>query len=215
MSEADDALAQRIQRGDLTALSDVLEANQGRLFNTVLRMVNNRDDAAEITQEALLKVVEHIEDFDGRAKISTWMTRIAMNLAISHLRKMKFRRHASIDAPGAAESAGHTDQAGGLRQQLAENREPTPASRVQQREMVDHLHSAIEALDEDLRAVLVLRDIDELNYQGIAQALSIPVGTVKSRLFRARLALRHEMLRRFPPPRPPERSPAMPNPRRT
>jgi RNA polymerase sigma-70 factor (ECF subfamily) len=190
-------LVARVMRGDRAALGDLLSAYQHRLFNVSLRMVGNRDDAAEVTQEAMLKIVEHIRDYNGKAAISTWMIRIVMNLSISLLRKRKLRQTASLE--GAMPDNG--DQSAALRDRIADEREPGPEQSVQRREMIAHLHKALARLEEDFRAVLVLRDIDELDYSRIADVLGVPVGTVKSRLFRARLALRHEMLQVYPPAR--------------
>ena len=182
------------QEGDHGALSELLQSHQKRLFNTALRMVGNHDDAAEVTQETMLKIIEHIGDFNGQANISTWMTRITMNLSFSHLRKRRIRQTVSLDADGQANRSGAgTDQLTPLREQIANQREPEPQSRVQKDEMVAQLQATLNVLQDDLRAVLVLRDIDEMDYQQIAHVLTIPVGTVKSRLFRARLALRQEM----------------------
>jgi len=198
----DSALIEQIQQGDRSALGTLLERHQQRMFNVAFRMVSNRDDAAEITQDAMLKVCEHIDGFRSDAKITTWMTRIVMNLSISLLRKRKVRDHVSLESAGAHRNGD--DQATGLRQVLADSSEPGPDQRVETSEMLERLKTAIGRLDEDFRAVLVLRDIEQMDYQQIAEALELKVGTVKSRLFRARLALRQEVQK---VDRPRERSP--------
>ena len=185
------------KRGDVAALGQLLEDQQHRLFNVCYRMVGNSDDAAELTQDAMLRVVEHIGQYDGRAAFGTWITRIAMNLAVSHLRKQRLRWAASLDHRSGGNGE---DQSSPLRDQLADSREPEPHQSVQRDEMIAHLQTALDRIDDDLRAVLVLRDIDQMDYRQIAGSLAIPVGTVKSRLFRARLALRHEMFKICPPP---------------
>jgi RNA polymerase sigma-70 factor, ECF subfamily len=195
-------LLSRIMRGDRGALGELLVHYQHRLYNVCLRMVGNRDDAAEVAQDTLLKVVEHIRDYNGQCAISTWMIRIAMNLSISHLRKRRLRRTASLEGTTGPAGGNGEDQGTALREQIANPREPGPHQSVQQREMIGHLHQSLTRLDDDFRAVLVLRDIDELDYQEIADVLGVPVGTVKSRLFRARLALREEMFRVYPTGRP-------------
>lgn len=184
------ALIQRVATGDRAAMGQLLQTHEKRLYNVCLRMVNNRDDAAELTQDAMVKIVQHLENFRGEAQLTTWMTRIAMNLSISFLRKRRLRTTTSIDA---ASGASEDDGRGALASRLADPREPGPAQSVQTSEMLDRLHEAIGELDEDQRAVLVLRDIDQMDYQQIAQTLELPVGTVKSRLFRARLAFRERM----------------------
>jgi RNA polymerase sigma-70 factor (ECF subfamily) len=192
-------LVQSVLQGDRGALGRLLDAYQARLYNLVLRMVGNREDAADVAQESMLKIVEHIHDFRGQSSIWTWMARIAMNLAISHLRKRQVRSAVSLEhSPGPA-SAAPPDQSAALREQIADHREPSPESSVQRQEMLNYLRIGLQHIEDDFRAVLVLRDIDEMGYEQIAQVLAIPVGTVKSRLFRARLALRHEMLRLCPP----------------
>lgn len=179
-------LVDKARRGDAEALGDLLARHQRRIYNVCLRMVSNRDDAAELAQDAMLKIIQHIGDFQGNSRIGTWMIRIAMNLSISHLRKRKLRKAASLEASADADAAT-------LRQQLADQREPGPASRVQEAEQVVRLQEALARIDDDFRAVIVLRDLDLMDYLAIAETLSIPVGTVKSRLFRGRLALRQEM----------------------
>lgn len=174
--------------GDGAALGELLSRYRQRLYNVVLRMVSHRDDAAELTQEAMLRIIEHISDFRGSSNIYTWMARIAMNLSISHLRKRRVRRAVSLDA-----EAGQGDQAQPLRDRLADEREPGPAQSVQKKQMIEQLHAALGRLDETFRGVLVLRDIEQMSYQQIAAVLETAEGTVKSRLFRARLALRQEM----------------------
>jgi len=188
---ADQTLLEQIRLGDRAALGQLLLKHEKRLFNTALRMVSNRDDAAEVTQEAMLKIIQHIDAYRSEAQVTTWMTRIVMNQAISRLRRRKLRDHVSLDS--VRPSSDGEDQATALRRVLEDTRELGPDSDVEQSEMIHHLHTAIDRLDEDFRAVLVLRDLREMDYQQIADVLEVKVGTVKSRLFRARLALREEM----------------------
>ncbi len=156
-------------------------------------MTGNRDDAAEVAQEVMLKIVEHIQSFHGQSDISTWMVRIAMNLSISHLRKRKLRQTTSLDAPLPGNGQ---DQSSALREQLADSREPSPDSDVQHQETVAQLQAALTHTSTTIFApILVLRDVEGLDYQQMADVLALPVGTIKSRLFRARLALRHEVLK--------------------
>ncbi len=193
---SDSQLVEAAVAGNADALGQLLGRYQGRLYQVCLRMVSNRDDAAEVCQDAMLKIVEHIRDFRSGSAVSTWMIRIAMNLSISHLRKRKLRRTVSLDASasGSLDNNGQEATGSALRLRLADDAEPRPERRVQVREMMERLHQALGRLEEDFRSVLVLRDIEEMDYQQIADTLSLPVGTVKSRLFRARLALRQELV---------------------
>lgn len=189
-------LVEAVMAGDQAALGRLLEMHEKPMFNVCYRMLGNHDDAAEVTQEAMLKIVEHVQDFNGQSQITTWMTRIAINLSLSRLRRRKVRRAVTMEGGNNV----HEDQTTTLRQELADHREPAPDSRVEEGEMLEHLQEAMNRLAEDFRAVLVLRDIQQMEYQEVAQVLGVPIGTIKSRLFRARLALRHEMLRLNPPP---------------
>ena len=178
--------------GDRAALGQLLERYQDRLYNVVLRIVYHRNDAAEVTQQVMLKVIEHIGAFGGKSRISTWMIRIAMNEAVSHLRRRKVRRTVSLDQPLAGtQSAG--EQGLSLGGQMIDEREPSPYQHVENNEMIEHLHKALYQLNDLFTTVLVLRDIDQMDYREIAGVLDIAVGTVKSRLFRARLALHKRM----------------------
>jgi len=119
-----------------------------------------------------------------------------MNLAISHLRKAARRGTVSLDAPVGLGSGD--DRAERLHQHLPDSREPDPAVSVEKKEALSHLFEALRRLEDEHRAVLVLRDLGEMDYQQIASVLGVPVGTVKSRLFRARLALREQMYVLYP-----------------
>ncbi len=207
-STAEHELLSQIRRGNQAALGMLLEAQQGRLYGVILRMVANRDDAAELTQDTLLKIIQNIGSYRGEAALSTWMVRIAMNQAISHLRKRKLRRAVSLDAGPAGANNNGDDQATVLRHRLADQREPSPEQRVQTREMTDRLLDAVAGLDDEFRAVIVLRDFDQMDYQQIAEVLDLKIGTVKSRLFRARLALREQLQRADQPADEPRREAA-------
>ena len=189
-------LLSQIKKGNQAALGSLLKSQQNRLFNLCLRMVGNRDDASEVTQETFLKVIANIGKYRGEAKLTTWMTRIAINQSISFLRKQQYRRAVSLDQPAGGVVGVSDDQATALRAQIADDREPGPQLSVEKKEMLGKLQDAMGDLDEEFRAILILRDIEQMEYKQIADVLHLPQGTVKSRLFRARLALREAMQRR-------------------
>jgi RNA polymerase sigma-70 factor (ECF subfamily) len=188
---AEQQLLADIRHGDQAALGQLLHRYQTRLYNVCLRMLGRHEEAEDATQEALLHVIEHIRQFKGRSSLSTWMIRIAMNVSISQLRRRKVRRAVSLEDCG--DGSVQEDQASALRQHLADGREPQPHQRVEHDEMAHQLEHALAALEEPFRAILILRDIEQMDYQQIADVLDLPSGTVKSRLFRARLALRQKM----------------------
>lgn len=199
----DRALVARIRAagiGDRGAWGDLLKRYQDRLFAVCLRMVGDRDRAADLTQDAFVKILQGLESWDGRSRLSTWMIRVTMNVCLSHLRAAKLRRTTSLDAPVTAtqtrgERLGDVRRPdggyGGSRGAAAG--EPGAGEGVEQREQKRRLLAALAGLDPEQRSIIVLRDVQGLDYEQIAAALGTAVGTVKSRLFRARLALRELM----------------------
>ncbi|MCK4872370.1 MAG: RNA polymerase sigma factor [Phycisphaerales bacterium] len=176
-------LVRAAQLGDQPALDRLLRSYQRRLYTICYRMLGNVEDARDLTQDALVKIIGNLQSYDGRAAFSTWAIRITMNACLSHLRKQRHRSHASLDA--MSERAG--DGSWGL---SGTSREPSPGTGVEREQTRRLLQWALLRVDSDMRAVLVLRDIRGLDYRQIADIEGVAVGTVKSRLFRARLALR-------------------------
>lgn len=176
------------RRGDGDAIGELLEGYHRRVYAVCRRMVADPESARDLSQESLLKVMEGIDRFDGRSKLSTWVIRVTMNCCLSHLRKEKRRRHRSLDA---------TDEPIDLEASLRRGGEPAAVRRIEQHEMRRTLEAALAGLDPAHRAVLVLRDLQDLDYRQIAEVLDVPTGTVKSRLFRARAALREEVEERL------------------
>jgi len=171
------------RRGDPEAMGLLLRTFQKRIYAICYRMVRNQHDARDLTQDSMLKIMEGLDSYDGRAKLSTWVIRVTMNCCLSHLRKERLRRHApidGIDAPGRGSGPLHVPAMAEL----------LPSRRVEEAEMRHILRRALGDLDPQMRAVLVLRDMHDMEYQLISEVLGVPIGTVKSRLFRARLALR-------------------------
>lgn len=175
-------LVRDAQAGDRDALTQLLHDHQQRIYNICYRMVRNADQAADLTQESLVRILEGFDTFDGRSAISTWITRVTINCCLSQLRREKLRRHGSID--------DRSPDGPSLADLLRQHREQTGTERIQQEEARGILMNALRRLEPTMRAMIVLRDLQDLDYQAIADVLDIPVGTVKSRLFRARAALR-------------------------
>jgi RNA polymerase sigma-70 factor (ECF subfamily) len=186
--EPDDlALIGAVRVGDRDALGTLLSRYQSKVYGLCYRIVGHRERAADLAQDSLVKVIQNLDRFDGRAQFGTWVYRIATNVCISHLRAQKLRKHASLEAP--ARSTRDTDETR-MGANLEQRREPAVAPRVQAAEDRSRLFDALATLDGEQRAILVLRDSRGLDYDQIAEVLGVPTGTVKSRLFRARAALR-------------------------
>ena len=185
----DETLISRCRSGNMVAFGQLIEKYQDRLFNAVLRMVGNQDDALELTQEAFYRAIKGLKKFRGNAGFYTWLYRIGMNLCINHHRRRQ-RVHMSPLYSGDDVLAG---QARGLAS-MADDAGDSPVHRAQVKEDHRRILAALEQLEAPARAVLVLRDIEGLNYGQIASILDVPTGTVKSRLSRARATLRGQLL---------------------
>ena len=189
--QTDELLISRCRSGDMTAFGALAEKYQHRLFNVVLRMVYNFDDAQELTQETFVRALKGLKKFRGQAGFYTWLFRIGFNLCINYRRKQQPVSFSTFQSQ--REVGGR--QADGL-MEMADSRSPLPTRQVQISEEHRRVMEALGQLAPDARAVVVLRDIEELDYAEIAKILEIPSGTVKSRLFRARMALREQLLDR-------------------
>lgn len=186
------AIVDRIRSGDSRAWSELIVRYQDRLYAVCLRMVRDRELATDLTQDAFVKVIQGLHSYDGRAKLSTWMIRVTMNVCLSRLRSEKLRRHASLEAMAERPRGGSEEGTGGLTaaDQFSQIREQSQDESVEFHEDRERVLRALSTLDPDQRAVLILCDCRGLPYEQIAEVLGVAVGTVKSRLFRARAALR-------------------------
>lgn len=183
----DSVLVEQSQRGDTTAMERLILKYQNRIYNVILKMCGNPDDAAELSQETFVKVIESIEKFTGRSSFYTWLFRIAVNLTLNYCQRRARTATRSLDAE-EPEREGATQQL--LRDFLSDERAADPAMVAQSRELCDLVMESLLRLEEPQRAVVVLRDIEGMNYTEIADVLNIELGTVRSRLSRARSNLR-------------------------
>jgi RNA polymerase sigma-70 factor (ECF subfamily) len=195
-------LLRKAQQGDRASYGELVVAYQDRLYNAVLRLVGDFDEARELTQEAFTRGLMKLESFRGDASPYTWLFRIAVNLAISHLRKVQRHRVFSLDAPprnGNGRQHDGDDQASSLADRVSRDgtsgkaAAAMPPDDLERKELHGQVLTALGRLDAEYRAVLVMRDIEGFDYQQMADVLGLPLGTLKSRLFRARLALRDEL----------------------
>jgi len=180
--DPDAELIERWQAGDATAFESLVRRHQRRVFGLVLRMLGSREEAEDVTQEAFLALHRHGHRFRGEARFSTFVYRVAANAALNRRRALG-RRRAREDALAQRQDAGDDRPSG--------PRDPEDAAagvQVQAR-----VQQALLALPADLRAAVVLYDIEGQSYGDIAHALRIPEGTVKSRIHRARSALREHL----------------------
>jgi RNA polymerase sigma-70 factor (ECF subfamily) len=175
----DARLVEAARQGDRDAFGDLVARYQDRLFNTMLRIAGSREDAADAVQDAFVQAYLKLDAFRGDAQFFTWLYRIAMNVALS--RRRRLRPMGSLDAAKAAAGEEPMDAAAG------------PRDRMLADERAAQVHTALADLGEGQRKILVLREIEGCSYEVIADILELPVGTVRSRLFRARLQLRDKL----------------------
>jgi len=184
--EADELLVARAQRGDTAAFGQLVVRYQDALFNGICRMVSRREDAEDLTQESFLKAYRGIGSFEGRSSLYTWLYAIALHVVISYRRKVGSRRNLNpVSFHQAADKNGRSFDVMDDAQR--------PDAVAEQHEHRERIDQAIAQLEDDYRAVVVMRDIEGFDYQTIARLLGCPQGTVKSRLHRARLALREQL----------------------
>jgi len=184
----DDAvLVERCRQGDSAAMERLILKYQNRIYNVILKMCANADDAAELTQETFVKVIENIGKFEGRSGFYTWAFRIAVNLTLNYRKRSVKLAFRSLDA----DDDEHDRQAKeALKQFLADDSSPDPAVVAANNELCRIVVKSLGELDDSQRAVVVLRDIEGMNYAQIADVLDVELGTVKSRLSRARSNLK-------------------------
>jgi RNA polymerase sigma-70 factor, ECF subfamily len=182
----DSILVRQFREGDMRAMERLIVKYQDRIYNTVVRICGNRDDAVELTQDAFVKVLESIGSFEGKSAFYTWLFRIAVNLTINHCR----RRIRTSTEPLEVSLTGRSIAASGLRAMLSDDGSPDPARLAIDKEMRELVLKALQQLDSEHRSIVVLRDIEGMSYIDISETLGIEMGTVKSRLSRARTMLR-------------------------
>jgi RNA polymerase sigma-70 factor (ECF subfamily) len=186
----DDAvLVQQCRQGDSAAAERLILKYQNRIYNAILRICANPDDAAELTQDTFVKIIENIDKFEGRSSFYTWAFRIGVNLTLNYCQRSVKLGLKSLDA----EDNDDDKDKGALKEVLTDNSLPDPAVVAQNKELCRIVVKALRKLDDAQRAVIVLRDIEGMNYAQIAEVLDIELGTVRSRLSRARTNLREIM----------------------
>ena len=179
--EADQALVERVKRGDKAAFDLLVIKYQSRIINLVMRFVRNQADALDVTQEAFIKAYRAIPNFRGDSAFYTWLYRIAVNTAKNYLAVQANRRLPEVD-----QNLSEMEQIDGG---TALKELDTPENLLLTREIQDTIVRAIENLPEDLRTAITLRELDGLSYEEIAVTMDCPIGTVRSRIFRAREAI--------------------------
>jgi RNA polymerase sigma-70 factor (ECF subfamily) len=189
---ADDEIVRRAQAGDHDAFRMLVERYQGRAYGLALRVLRDEEQAKDAVQDAFLKVYRSLDRFEGRAGFYTWLYRIVMNQCLDRKRRDKSDREVEWNDESAAGVLNASESAASPAGRDADREAPDVA--IERSEIRQAVARAIDALPEDARRTIQLREIDGLSYKEIAEAMGIPKGTVMSRLHYARQRLR-ELLR--------------------
>jgi RNA polymerase sigma-70 factor (ECF subfamily) len=175
-------LVRRAQEGDHGAFRQLFEKYQRRAFAVAYGVVKNKHDAMDVVQDGFVKVHKHIGNFQGQSSFYTWLYRIIMNLAIDHVRRRRNSKGFSYDDRVARDDEDMAGDGTLLPRILDAN----PAKTVIRRELLERIQRALDELPDYHRAVIVLREVEGMSYEEMAQVLDVPKGTIMSRLFHAR-----------------------------
>ena len=165
----------RVQQGDTDSFEVLVRRHEKAIFNLVYRLLGNYDEAAEVAQEVFLSAFKSIHQFRGEANFSTWLYRIGLNHASTRRKSLQSSQQRLVPFDGTQVTAdGSVD----------------PAKNLQHKEIHQRVQQALNSLDPEDARIVLLRDLQDIPYEDVAEMLDIPVGTVKSRLHRARQALK-------------------------
>ena len=181
----DKELAERAKAGDQSAFEQLVLDNQNRVYALALRLCGDREEAADLAQEAFVKAWKGLSSFQGESSFATWVYRLTTNVCIDHLRKKKRREGVEPAVSLDGEDSGWAEPA---------DRDSDPQLILERSERGRALARGLARLPDWQRRVLVLRELSGLSYQEIADTLGVDLGTVKSRIARARLSLRKILL---------------------
>ena len=174
-SLSDAACVRRLQRGDVDAFEILVRRHEKAIFNLVYRMLGDYDDAAEISQEVFLSAYRGIGQFRGEANFSTWLYRIALNHATTRRKNTSSRQRRLVPLDGS---------------EMIDEAQIGPAETLEKKELRERVQRALNELEPEDATIILLRDLQDIPYEDVARVLKVPVGTVKSRLHRARHALK-------------------------
>jgi RNA polymerase sigma-70 factor (ECF subfamily) len=189
MSELEHSLLKRLRDRDERAFRELVAQHRDRVFNITYRMLGNRSEAEDVAQEVFITVFKQIDTFEERSKFSTWLYRVAVNHTKNRIKYLSRRQDKNKD------ELDETTQGSTSNGAIGQSMPRSPDAALAGVQMEEVLRQAVQSLDEEQRTVVILRDVEELSIEEICEITGMPDGTVKSRLHRARLALRKKLQR--------------------
>ena len=181
----DEALVERAKAGDNLAFQALFQKYNRRVYAVALGVVKRPEDAMDVVQDAFIKVHKHLGTFQGASSFYTWLYRIVMNLGIDHVRKKRKIVEWGDDVP--------IEHAAGDRTLVPKVPDANPSQSVVRRELSEKIRQALDTLPEYHRAVILLREVEGMSYEEIAEVLNVPKGTIMSRLFHARRKMQDQL----------------------
>jgi RNA polymerase sigma-70 factor, ECF subfamily len=182
-NDDDQQLIQRCLAGQTDAFGELVTRYQDRLYHSIMMMVRSPEDARDLAQESFVHAFRRLESFRGDAAFYTWLFRIAVNATISFRRKAARRKTSSVES--IREASGN--------EPIDDRFDSAPGSRMEQSEQLKLIHQALGELSDDFRTALVMTEIEGLSYEEAAEAVGCPIGTIRSRIHRARNELREKL----------------------
>lgn len=187
-TDLDSELIERARKGDTTALNRLVERHYPRAFNLALRLTGNHEDAQDVVSEAFIRVWRALPRFEGHSRFTTWLYAVVKNVFLDHYKRERLRAHCSLEALVNPEGESLAPQ--------IPDPHPGPQEHVEELDVRKRVWGAVQRLPEPYRMMIVLYHFQNLEYEEIARILEMPVGTVKSRMHRARMVLKTRIGRR-------------------
>jgi len=183
-------LIKKAKAGDKHAFEEIVVKYEKFIYNTIYFKIGNSDDAYDLTQEVFIKVFKNLENFKCESKLSAWLYKICINTCRDHVRKTKNQNHLSVSEYEDSEYLGQYE----LKDSY--NNDSDPQYSLERKESIMMVREAIKNLDEEHRDIVIMRDMLGMSYEDISEKMGIELGTVKSRLFRARQKIKEYLLKR-------------------
>jgi len=191
MAVSDGTLVEKSQQGDYLSFQELVKRHEKKIYNLAYKIMGNKEDASDVLQETFLQAFKKLPGFKSKAKFSTWLYRIAVNICLMRKRRQKKIKTVSLDVPIL------TKQEDEIRRELRDDWSKSPLASLESEEVKRALSNAIDSLPEEYRTVFILRGVNGFSNEEVANTLKISLPAVKSRLHRARLFLRDKLSEYF------------------